>query len=68
MKYSIQTMKPNVHRKTLYSDVLNMSFRLFISTKARKCIMKCGNFDNYLTMTKPKYIDSRMGMYLRELV
>lgn len=68
MKYSIQTMKPNVMRKTLYSDVLGMSFRLFISTKARKCMIKCGNFDNYLTMTNPRYLDSRLGMYLRSLV
>jgi hypothetical protein len=26
---------------------------LFISMKARKCIMKKGSFDNYIMLTKP---------------
>ncbi len=68
MKYSIQTMKPNVHRKKLYSDILGMSFNLWISTKARKCIIKCGTFDNYLINTKPKLLDTRMALYLRDLI
>lgn len=41
---------------------------MYISTKARKCIIKAGSFDNYLLNTKPKMIDSRFGLYLRELV
>ena len=68
MKYSIQTMKPNVKRKNLYSDILDMQFGLWISTKARKCIMKAGSFDNYLLTTKPEVIDSRFGLYLRGLI
>ena len=68
MKYSIQTMKPNVKRKNLHSDILDMSFSLWISTKARKCIMKAGSFDNYLLNTKPEVIDSRMGLYMRSLI
>ena len=68
MKYSIQTMKPNVHRKVMHSDILGMSFSLWISTKARKCIMKKGTFDNYLLKTKPEVIDSRMGLYIRGLI
>ena len=68
MKYSLQTMKPNVNRKTLYSDVFKMAFRTYISTKARKCIIKAGSFDNYLLNTKPQLIDSRYGLYLRGLV
>ena len=68
MKYSIQTMKPNVKRKNLYSEILDMQFGIFISTKARKCIMKAGSFDNYLLSTKPEVIDSRFGLYLRGLI
>ena len=36
--------------------------------KARKCIMKAGSLDNYLLYTKPKNIDSKFGMYLRDLI
>jgi large subunit ribosomal protein L28 len=61
-------MKPNVNRKNLYSDILDMKFSMWISTKARKCIMKAGSFDNYLLTTKPEVIDSRMGLYLRGLI
>lgn len=52
MKKSIHTMKPNVKRKYLFSDILNKKFRLFITTKARKCIMKAGSLDKYLLKTK----------------
>ena len=61
-------MKPNVNRKTLYSNVLRMAFKTYVSTKARKCIIKAGSFDNYLLNTKPEYIDSRFGLYLRQMV
>ena len=30
--------------------------------------MKAGSFDNYLLNTKAKYIDSRMGLHLRDLL
>lgn len=36
--------------------------------KARKCIMKAGSLDKYLTKTKPADIDSKFGLYLRELI
>ena len=52
----------------MHSDILGMSFSLWISTKARKCIMKKGTFDNYLLKTKPEVIDSRMGLYIRGLI
>ena len=68
MKYSLVTQMPNVMRKTLRSDILGMSFRLWISMKARRCIMKAGTFDNYLLNTKPAVIDSKMGLMLRSYV
>lgn len=61
-------MKPNVKRKNLYSDTLQKNFRLYISMKARRCIMKAGSLDKYLLNTKPENIDSKFGLYLRELI
>ena len=40
MKYRIETMKPNITKKKLRSDILGMDFKMWISMKARKCIMK----------------------------
>lgn len=68
MKKSIVTMKPNVKNRSLRSDILNQSFKLDITMKARKCIMKAGSLDNYLLRTKPADIDSKFGLYLRDLI
>ena len=68
MKKSIITKKPNVHAKNLRSDILDRTFKLDISTKARKCIIKAGSLDKYLLNTHPKDIDSKFGMYLRQLI
>ena len=68
MKYRIETQKPNIYKKKLHSDILNRDFNLWISMKTRKCIMKCGSLDKYLLNTKPKHIDSKFGMYLREIL
>lgn len=61
-------MKPNVKTRNLHSDVLNQDFKLDITMKARKCIIKAGSLDNYLLNTKPTDIDSKFGLYLRELI
>ena len=68
MKYSLITMKPNVTRKYFYSELLDTTLRVWISMKARKCIMKAGSFDNYILNTKPHRIDSRFGLYVRGLM
>jgi ribosomal protein L28 len=68
MKKSIITMKPNVKSRNLFSEILGQSFKLDITMKARKCIMKAGSLDNYLLQTKPADIDSKFGLYLRTLV
>lgn len=36
--------------------------------KARKCIMKAGSLDKYLLNTKAADIDSKFGLYLRDLI
>lgn len=61
-------MKPNIKKKNLHSEILGKSFKLKISMKARKCIMKAGSFDKYLLNTKPQDIDSKFGLYLREII
>lgn len=68
MKYRIETKKPNIQRKSLHSEILGQDFRLYISMKARRCIMKAGSLDNYLLNTKSKMIGSKFGLYLREQI
>jgi ribosomal protein L28 len=68
MKKSIITKKPNVKSRNLHSEVLEQDFKLNISIKARKCIIKAGSLDNYLMNTKPEDIDSKFGLYLRDLI
>ena len=48
--------------------MLAKNFKMDISIKARKCIMKAGSLDNYLLQTKPEDIDSKFGLYLRSLI
>lgn len=68
MKYSLITMKPNVMRRTFFSQILGMNLRVWVSMKARKNIMKKGSFDNYILRTKPEQLDSKFGMYIRNLM
>jgi ribosomal protein L28 len=68
MKKSIITMKPNIKRKVLRSEILQRNFKIYISMKARRCIMKAGSFDKYLMTTSVKDIDSKFGLYVRDLM
>lgn len=68
MKYRIETQKPNIYKKVLRSDILNKDFKIWITMKTRRCIMKAGSLDNYLLNTKPKVIDSKFGLFLRDLL
>lgn len=68
MKYSLVTMKPNTMRRTFYSQILGINLRLWVSMKARRTIMKRGSFDNYIMNTKQQHIDSKFGLYLRQLM
>ena len=45
---SIVTFKPNINVQTLKSDTLDRVFKIEVSTKAMKCIIKAGSLDNYL--------------------
>lgn len=68
MKYRIETQKPNIYQKKLHSDLLNKDFKLWISMKTRKCIMKAGSLDKYLLNTKSAEIGSKFGLYLKEIL
>lgn len=68
MKQSIKTQRPNIMTKNLKSDILGQSFKLEISMKARKCIMKAGSLDKYLLSTSPADIDSKFGLLLRDYI
>ena len=39
-----------------------------MSNKARRCINKFGSFDNYILLTPPKKLDSKIGEYYRTLM
>ena len=68
MKYTVQTMKPNVMRRQFFSQILGIHLRVWVSMKARRCIMKKGSFDNYILGSKSKDIDSKFGQYIRHLM
>ena len=68
MKYSLITMKPNVMRRSFFSQILGMNLRVWVSMKARRTIMKKGSFDNYILSTNSKTLDSKFGVYIKSLI
>ena len=57
-----------MHRKKLYSETLDTKIRMWVTTRALKNINKKGGLDEYLLNTKPKQIDSKFGMILRDII
>lgn len=45
-----------------------MKIKLPVTTKAMKCIVKEGSFDNYVLNTKKEDMNSKYGEYLRDLM
>jgi ribosomal protein L28 len=60
--------KPNVKKKTYYSELLDKDIKLWVSTTAMKNIVKAGSFDNYILNTHPSKLNSKLGMFLRDLM
>ena len=60
--------KPNVVRKTYYSEVLEQKMRFQFSTHALRCIDKAGGFDNYIINTKEKWLHSRTAIEMKRLM
>mmetsp|Transcript_13445 Transcript_13445/g.53426 ORF Transcript_13445/g.53426 Transcript_13445/m.53426 type:complete len:150 (-) Transcript_13445:30-479(-) len=58
---------PNVHKKTYYSDLLDASFKIPVTTRAMRTIDKYGGLDNYILQSKEKRLqDSDFAMNLRK--
>lgn len=65
---SVRTQKPNAQNKSFYSEVLNTKIRVPVTTKAMKCIVKKGTFDNYILTTRKEDMNSKYGEYLRAMM
>lgn len=51
-----RTWKPNVQKKTLWSETLREPFKTKLTTYVMRCIRKFGGFDEYLLRTKDSEI------------
>ena len=67
-KKSKHLFKPNVFKKMYYSEILERSFEIDVSTTAIKSIRSHGGFDNYILLCKPQQMQSMYGEYLRRLM
>lgn len=52
----------------LYSEILGMKVRLPVTAYALKNIVKAGCFDNYILNTDPKKMNSKMGLFLKDIM
>lgn len=57
--------KPNAQSTTLYSELLNESIKLRVTTTALRTIDKVGGLDRYLLQTPTSKLDSSVGEALR---
>ncbi len=51
-----RTWLPNVQRKTFFSEILNRSIPINVTTKTIRCIDKAGGFDNYMVRTRDEFL------------
>eukprot|EP00753_Platysulcus_tardus_P008358 PLAT15917.1.p1 GENE.PLAT15917.1~~PLAT15917.1.p1 ORF type:complete len:125 (+),score=62.95 PLAT15917.1:175-549(+) len=64
-----RSWKPNVQVKRLWSEHLERWVRVPMTTSAMRSIDKMGGLDNYLLLTKPAKLDSRVGdMWRRRIL
>ena len=61
-----RTWHPNVQRKTFYSEILDTSLKLRVTTSAMRCIDKAGGLDAYLYHTPDHKLNSRLGVALKQ--
>ena len=62
------TQYPNYHKMRFNSDILKMKVRLPTTAYALKNIVKAGSFDNYILNTDPKKMNSKMGIFLKDIM
>ncbi|KNE69131.1 hypothetical protein AMAG_13987 [Allomyces macrogynus ATCC 38327] len=60
--------KPNVHKREIYSLVLDTHLDLHVSSKVLRTIDKKGGLDAYLLTTPNKKIDSALGVQIKEKI
>jgi large subunit ribosomal protein L28 len=60
--------RPNVQKKTFYSELLDQKLKINVTTYAMRWIDKMGGLDNYLLFTKPSKIHSEAGLELRKVL
>lgn len=63
---SRRVWKPNVHSKKLYSQILNTTVQLRVSSAALRTIDKLGGIDAYILKTPENKLQSDAGMALKE--
>ncbi len=54
-----------MHKKKLYSELLNETFHINVTTAALRTIDKMGGLDNYILYTKDHKLDSLFGLQLK---
>ena len=60
-----RTFKPNVQRKTFFSDILEKKVKLNVTTSAIRCIDKAGGFDKFIINSTKLTRDSDIATKLR---
>ncbi len=58
--------RPNVQRKTFYSEIFDMKLKLRVTAAAMRWIDKAGGFDSYIYHTPPRKLASKLGVALKE--
>ena len=54
-----------MHRKRLYSEILDRMVQLNVTTHALRCVDRAGGLDNYILNTKPQKLMSNKALELR---
>ena len=57
---------PNVQKKKYYSEILDTTIDIRLTTAAMRWIDKAGGFDAYIYHTPEKKLESKLGMALKE--
>lgn len=66
---SRRTWKPNVQRKSLYSETLGEMLRFRMTTHAIRCVKKAGGIDEYLINAKDSEIKYPKAIeYKRQII
>ena len=58
--------KPNVQKKTYYSEILEEKLKYEMTTSAMRSIDRAGGFDNYILKTSEKRLVSKAAIDLKK--